>query len=442
MGRNFASARASIHYVNYRTRVLPRLLTIGLALALAASAGAKPAPTPQAIEFAIWHAPDANLGPLGGIVRAAQAACPGLVVNLRHYPPEDAYRRLQEWATRDGSAWPDVVVVRDLWLPQFAAHLQPANALVRASDLRAFPDSVRARLKLGGTLYGVPWATESRVLFYRPDILAAAGVLPPQTWAQVLAAARRCHRPPEVYGFGMPGVTGNGTAELLLQMLWAHGTDLPPSNAPSLLPVEALERSLDLLDQLHPVCQPEVLSWTPDMLRDFFLRGRLAMLIAPAGFGGDLATAAAASSQSPETPPLAWDALPLPSGDRAAGFISVDMACVSRRTAHLAACGALLRALSSPAGVAALTAMGTGPLTTGAGAPEGRGAVWEAARADLAAARGLPSAGWDAAAAALSEGAFGLLTGRQTVEEACVSTRMRLERGETLGGGLTPARRD
>src|SRR6185295_8151963 len=45
--------------------------------------------------------------------------------------------------------------------------------------------------ELDGTLYGVPWYVDTRLLFYRRDLLAAAGFAdPPATWAAWLDAMR------------------------------------------------------------------------------------------------------------------------------------------------------------------------------------------------------------------------------------------------------------
>ena len=43
----------------------------------------------------------------------------------------------------------------------------------------------------GDRLFGLPWYVDTRLLFYRTDLLRAAGyAAPPQTWAEWLAAMR------------------------------------------------------------------------------------------------------------------------------------------------------------------------------------------------------------------------------------------------------------
>jgi multiple sugar transport system substrate-binding protein len=417
-----------------RWRRVPTCLCLAAGCLVVATTAGICAPAREQIQLAVWHEGErGSLTPLAAVLRAAQVERPGLVVTLRHYPPEEAYRRLQEWSAPGALAVPDVVVVQDLWLPHFASFLQPINTLVRWADLRRFPEPIRARLRRDSTLYGVPWSVDARVLYVRPDVLTAAGVLPPRTWPEVLNAARRCHRPPAIYGFGLPGLADGGAPEALLQMLWAYGTDLPPIHDPTLLDRGALDTSLGLLSDLHAVAQPEVLSWDQVLLQQFFVQGRLAMLVAPAAFQDQLPAAGAETREgAPQSPPLAWQALPLPRGSQSAGFVGLEMACVSRRTHNLEACGALLRALSSAAGAEALTALGSVPVGREAVAAHGQEPRWAAATADLEQARGLPPVRWDSAAAALSEGVFGLLTGRQTVPEAAATIRSRLAEGEPL----------
>jgi len=62
------------------------------------------------------------------------------------------------------------------------APLQPLNALLPSRDLRCYPESVKRRLCHADNLYGVPCSVQARALFYRPDVLEAAGALPPRTW--------------------------------------------------------------------------------------------------------------------------------------------------------------------------------------------------------------------------------------------------------------------
>jgi len=94
-----------------------------------------------------------------------------------------------------------------------------------------FPGSLKTCL-VNNTLYGVPWYVDTRVLFYRKDLLASVGFSkPPETWAQMTEVSRRLVARPSVgekknYAVSLPA---RGWTELLTAV-WQNGGDpLKPS---------------------------------------------------------------------------------------------------------------------------------------------------------------------------------------------------------------------
>jgi multiple sugar transport system substrate-binding protein len=110
-----------------------------------------------------------------------------------------------------GGSTPDLSQLGNTWLPELVAlhALEPLQArvdhshVVRADDYFA---SIWATNVIGGTLYGVPWYVDTRLLFYRKDLLRKAGFdAPPRTWAEwrrMLAALSDPQR--HVYGILLP----------------------------------------------------------------------------------------------------------------------------------------------------------------------------------------------------------------------------------------------
>jgi multiple sugar transport system substrate-binding protein len=73
---------------------------------------------------------------------------------------------------------------------QFAATgaLEPVPGTV---DPSAFFEGAWNTNVVDGTVYGVPWYVETRLLYYRTDIAEAAGITaPPATWDELKAAAQ------------------------------------------------------------------------------------------------------------------------------------------------------------------------------------------------------------------------------------------------------------
>lgn len=56
-----------------------------------------------------------------------------------------------------------------------------------------------------GTLLGLPINGNIQLLYYRADLFQQAGLSAPQTWDDVEAAAKKFHKPPDMYGFAQRG---------------------------------------------------------------------------------------------------------------------------------------------------------------------------------------------------------------------------------------------
>jgi multiple sugar transport system substrate-binding protein len=111
-----------------------------------------------------------------------------------------------------GDATPDLAQLGNSWIPELVAlhallPLAPrvaANAAVPQADY--FPGVWQTNL-IDGTLYGVPWYVDTRLLFYRRDLLAQAGFdAPPRNWDEWLAQMRAIKKlvGPERYAVLMP----------------------------------------------------------------------------------------------------------------------------------------------------------------------------------------------------------------------------------------------
>lgn len=97
-----------------------------------------------------------------------------------------------------GGALPDVFQAGTTWIAELAAlgALEPLDARMKRIDVDDFFPGVLAGNVVDGTTWGVPWYVDTRLLFYRNDLLAQAGFTePPRTWdewrAGMEAMARR-----------------------------------------------------------------------------------------------------------------------------------------------------------------------------------------------------------------------------------------------------------
>jgi multiple sugar transport system substrate-binding protein len=98
-----------------------------------------------------------------------------------------------------GDATPDVAQLGNTWLPELVAldALEPLDERLAASPDIAPADyfagiwdtnRVHGPRDAAARLYGLPWYVDTRLLFYRRDLLARAGfAAPPATWSEWLA---------------------------------------------------------------------------------------------------------------------------------------------------------------------------------------------------------------------------------------------------------------
>jgi multiple sugar transport system substrate-binding protein len=120
---------------------------------------------------------------------------PGVRVRVQQVPWSAAHEKLL--TAYVGNAMPDLLQVGNTWIPEFVAlgAIEPLDErMAHSSSVRSadyFPGILDTNV-IDGVTYGVPWYVDTRLLFYRTDILAQAGYpQPPTTWAAWLDAMTR-----------------------------------------------------------------------------------------------------------------------------------------------------------------------------------------------------------------------------------------------------------
>jgi len=120
---------------------------------------------------------------------------PNIHVVIQQIPWNAAHEKLLTAFV--GEATPDLAQMGNTWMPEFAAinaldDLGPfvaTSSVVKQADY--FPGNWATNV-VGSTLYGIPWYVDTRVLFYRSDILASVGYPHgPRTWAEWADAMRK-----------------------------------------------------------------------------------------------------------------------------------------------------------------------------------------------------------------------------------------------------------
>jgi multiple sugar transport system substrate-binding protein len=144
------------------------------------------------------------------LVRDFEAENPGIRVRVQQIPWTAAHEKLL--TAHVGEATPDVAQLGNTWIPEFAAidALRPLDSLVAASPGIApssYFEGIWATNVVDGAIYGIPWYVDTRLVFYRSDILAAAGYAAlPSSWVEWREAmiAIRARADPGEYAIFLP----------------------------------------------------------------------------------------------------------------------------------------------------------------------------------------------------------------------------------------------
>jgi len=113
---------------------------------------------------------------------------PGIKVDAQQIPWSAAHEKLLTAVV--GESAPDVAQLGNTWISEFAAvraleDLTSFAAQSQVIDQRDYFPGIWATNVVDGALYGIPWYVDTRVLFYRSDILGSVGYPNgPRTWAE------------------------------------------------------------------------------------------------------------------------------------------------------------------------------------------------------------------------------------------------------------------
>ncbi|MBI4923292.1 MAG: sugar ABC transporter substrate-binding protein [Devosia nanyangense] len=110
----------------------------------------------------------------------------------------------------------DVVDLDSGWDANVAGYLEPLDARIKSAnfDVSDYQGLNALIATADGVRHGIPLTSRSMVMFYREDLLDAAGIAVPKTWEELNAAAK------SLTGNGTYGYVGAGVAVQLMKMFF------------------------------------------------------------------------------------------------------------------------------------------------------------------------------------------------------------------------------
>jgi multiple sugar transport system substrate-binding protein len=187
----------------------------------------------------------------------------GTRIQIAEFPYDDLFaKELVDLSAQTGAY--DLIMLDDPWFPRFAtAELLADLAPLYQKRNKSGPDDdfVPASLALcrhpdeTGALYALPYVGNSQLFFYRKDLYQKHNLKEPETWDDVMAAAKAIDEQeragsPRVYGYVMRAARGNSAVADFMPIFWAFGAEMfdaeghPTVNSPE--GVDALKFMLEL----------------------------------------------------------------------------------------------------------------------------------------------------------------------------------------------------
>lgn len=184
-------------------------------LASATSAAALFGGAANAVEIEYWqYFFDARVTAMEQLIEGFEAANPDITVKMTHFPYAD-YRTKVAAAVPAGEG-PDVVQLFYGWLNDYkeAELIQPLPAdAFPADQISADFFPMVSAMREGDNFWALPTAVRSLALFYNNRLLEEAGVEPPTTIDEMVAAARAMTKVDGAGNITQVGITQGMTAQ-------------------------------------------------------------------------------------------------------------------------------------------------------------------------------------------------------------------------------------
>ncbi|MGE5576544.1 MAG: ABC transporter substrate-binding protein [Syntrophothermus sp.] len=271
---------------------------------------------------------------------------PDIKVNLISLPWEQAYQKLLTmYSAGEG---PDVTEMAEKWVSQFAAMQVLADLrpnLKTWKEWSDFTDAARQMSEIANkTPYIIPWGFYERALYYRADWFKEAGINPPQTFEDFVAAAEKLtDKSKGRFGYALRGGAGSWDNIQLWMLGYLGDGNYFDSQGRSNLNKPGAVKGLEKLVSIYKkgLASPDSVTWGFNDIVGAFYSGHAAML-----------------DQDPDTLSAVRDHMdkgtyavaPLPVGPSGKTFFQLGFPgwSMSKKTAHPKEAWKLLSFLASP----------------------------------------------------------------------------------------------
>lgn len=218
----------------------------------------------------------------------------GIKVTMDELGYVDLYQKLTaDFVGHTGNY--DLMTVDIVWSGEYGANgytLPLDDFMARDKDEIMMDDIMPVSWTLGeweGKHYAYPLAGYANVLNYRKDVLADAGIEPPKTQEELLAAAQALTKADEdFYGIALLGAKGSAVAQDYMAWVQQHGGSILDENGKPALNTPENVKILEFFGSLFEYAPPGSTDYWWDQRETAFRSGNVAMMegwsIARAGY--------------------------------------------------------------------------------------------------------------------------------------------------------------
>jgi trehalose/maltose transport system substrate-binding protein len=198
------------------------------------------------------------------------------------YLPDDAndqYAQLVANLEAHSSVY-DVMSLDVTWTAEFASNgwITPLDATVIPAGQFLRPAVETATYQ--GHLYAVPFTSNAELLYYRSDLLSAAHLAPPQTWAELAADAMIAGSRYHVDGYGGQFQSYEGLTVNFAEAVQSAGGSLVSGGVPAVDTPQANQALAFLVSGFRDGWIPQAaLDWNEEASRRAFEAGSLLFLV-------------------------------------------------------------------------------------------------------------------------------------------------------------------
>ena len=208
----------------------------------------------------------------------------GITLTVDQVPYEEV--RAKQLADRAGAKRYDILNTTTEWSYEYRKFAAPLDAYIGKAG---YPDIeqddvipfVWKAFNPGKKIAWMPYQPDTRLFFYRRDLLEAAGIQPPKTWDELIAAAKALTKPAAdgkdaQYGFIFPGQRGWNLTLAWIPFVYSAGGDIFKDRKPAFDSKAGVD-ALNLLIQLKAYSSPDVISFGEHEVNQSVLHGQVAM---------------------------------------------------------------------------------------------------------------------------------------------------------------------